>query len=41
MTTNMIDQTDPRQWDPKLDAVMRRPQTTRCCWRMTGYACLR
>ncbi|TRC98882.1 hypothetical protein FJV76_06605 [Mesorhizobium sp. WSM4303] len=25
MTTNMIDQTDPRQWDPKLDAVIAAP----------------
>jgi len=25
MTTNMIDQTDPTQWDPKLDAVIAAP----------------
>lgn len=25
MTTNMIDQSDPTQWDPKLDAVIAAP----------------
>lgn len=25
MITNMIDQTDPRQWDPNLDAVIAAP----------------
>lgn len=25
MTTNMIDQTDPLQWDPNLDAVIAAP----------------
>jgi hypothetical protein len=25
MTTNIIDQTDPAQWDPKLDAVIAAP----------------
>ena len=25
MTTDIIDQTDPAQWDPKLDAVIAAP----------------